>query len=239
MNRTMWICTFALACAFFVACPGAHGGQVMIVNPGFETPALVDDDWAYTSGDPNEGWGYYNNDGNHGPWNPTTTEYPAGAPEGQNVGWTEPGEDGTGAVVPGGYAQVLTEKLKVGMTYTLTVEVGNAIGYDWGGYAVQLLAGGTQAPGGTYSGEVTGGTLLNEDDNELTIADGTFETSTVTYTYDPQHSGLLGEPLQIRLLALGWDEVEFDDVRLDVVPEPATMSLLALGGIALLRRKRK
>ena len=38
----------------------------------------------------------------------------------------------------------------------------------------------------------------------MAIAEDTFETSTVTYTYDPElHSGLLGEPLQIRLLSLG------------------------------------
>ena len=87
---------------------------------------------------------------------------------------------------------------------------------------------------------MTGGTLLAEDDNLLTIAAGTFETSTVTYTYDPAHAGLLGEPLQIRLLAYAAsDEVEFDDVKLDVTPEPATMTMLVLGGFGFLARRRK
>jgi len=200
---------------------GALAAEVAIPidNPGFEYPVLVDDDWGYSMDD--EGWGYYNNDGSQGPWNPTT-EYPGGVPEGQNVGWTSPGADG-----PGGFAQVLTDPeavLKADWTYTLTVEVGNAIGYDWGGYKVQLLAGGTPhtpGDGSDYTGPVTGGTLLAEDDSSLAVPDGTFMTSTVTYSYNPMHSALVGQPLQIRLLALvpanptGEEiEVEFDDVRL-------------------------
>ncbi len=131
--------------------------------------------------------------------------------------------------MPGGFAQVLTDAgatLTADTTYTLTVEVGNAIGYVWGGYSVQLLAGGTPHTPGTgadYTGSVTGGTLLAEDNNSLTIATGTFETSIVTYTYDPDlHSHLLGEPLQIRLLALGGEGADFDDVTLFHSPEPLT-----------------
>ncbi|UCG47626.1 MAG: PEP-CTERM sorting domain-containing protein [Phycisphaerales bacterium] len=216
----------------------AGAAPVPIDNPGFEDPVLADGDWSWSMDD--QGWGYFGNDGYQGSWNVTTAEFPGEAAEGQNVGWAE----GEGYL--GGFAQVLTDpdaRLKAGMTYTLTVEVGYALSTDpFGGYMVQLLAGGTPhtpGTGGDYTGAVTGGTLLAEDDNLLTIAQGTFETSTVTYTYNPAlHSGLLGEPLQIRLIAYAAsDEVEFDDVRLDAIPEPATLALLGLGAL-MLRRKR-
>ena len=139
--------------------------------------------------------------------------------------------------------------LKAGWTYTLKVEVGNAYWYDWGGYKVQLLAGGTPhtpGDGSDYTGPVTGGTLLAEDDSSLAVPDGTFMTSTVTYSYDPMHAALVGEPLQIRLLALipteptGDEvEVEFDNVRLTAVPEPATLALLSLGALMVRRRRRQ
>ncbi len=193
---------------------------VPIDNPGFEDPVLADGAYEYSLD--NQGWGYFDNDGAQGSWNLGPSDYGGNAPEGQNVGWANP----AGVGVPGGFAQVLTDAdatLKADTTYTLTVEVGNTPGYPWHGYKVQLLAGGTpHTPGtGADTGPVTGGTLLAEDNNSLTIAEDTFETSTVTYTYDPElHSGLLGEPLQIRLLCLGnvavgdWTEADFDNVSL-------------------------
>jgi len=202
---------------------------ITIDNPGFEDPVLADGEYDYSMD--NEGWGYFANNREQGSWNPGlpgTSEpgYGGNAPEGQNVGWANP-PDGT-LGVPGGFAQVLTDPdamLQADTTYTLTVEVGNTLGYPWHGYKVQLLAGGT--PGDT--GEITVGTLLAEDNNSLTIAVDTFETSTVTYTYNPAHASLLGEPLQIRLLTLGnvlagdeYTEADFDNVTLFHSPEPLT-----------------
>jgi hypothetical protein len=117
---------------------------VPIDNPGFEDSVLADGEYDYSLD--NQGWGYFDNDGEQGSWNPglpgtSKPGYGGNAPDGQNGGWTNP----RGVGVPGGFAQVLTDAdatLMAGMTYTLTVEVGNTPGYPWGGYKVQLLAGG-------------------------------------------------------------------------------------------------
>ena len=52
--------------------------------------------------------------------------------------------------------------------------------------------------------------------------------------------GIIGtaDPVaQVTLTPISGDAVGYDDFV--IVPEPATLSLLALGGLALLRRKRK
>jgi len=219
------------------ASAGAY--EVTIVNPGFEVPVLADGVWGDLMD--GQGWGYVDNGGYVGSWNIDSPYYGGTPPEGENIGWANSGDG-----VPGGFGQILTETLAAGMIYTLTVEVGNPPGYPWFGYRVQLLAGGTMGSSGDeYADPITGGFLLAQDNNTLTIAEDTFEMSTVTYTYNPAHSAYLGDPLQIRLLCLPnpaeWDDTEadFDDVKLGAIPEPATLSMLALGGLALLRRRRK
>ena len=96
-----------------------------------------------------------------------------------------------------------------------------------------------------------GGTVLAEDNNTLWPDYRKWLTSTVAYTYDSADAGLVGQSLEIRLLNKGidmdapegaeWDGwdivgVEFDNVVL--TPEPATLGLLAMSGLALLRRRR-
>lgn len=149
------------------------------------------------------------------------------------MAYTENPYDGTAR----GLSQVLTTMFAANTDYTLTVEVGNSWDYWWSGYKVQLLAGGT---------------VLAEDDNTLWPDYRKWVTSTVAYTYDSAHAGLVGQPLEIRLLNKGIDMdapdgakadgssivgVEFDNVVL--TPEPASLSVLAMGGLALIRRRRK
>ena len=159
-KKLLYLMSFVLALCLPVSSDGAV--EFLIDNPGFEIPVLADGDYDYSMD--NQGWGYFENDGYLGPWNPQNADYVGEAAEGENVGWAEAGSG------PGGFAQVLLDPdavLKVG-TYTLTVEVGAARTYSSGGYTVQLLAGGTpHTPGigADYTGPVTGGTLLAQDDN--------------------------------------------------------------------------
>jgi hypothetical protein len=61
------------------------------------------------------------------------------------------------------------------------------------------------------------------------------------YTPDtPLAAIAAGDVNGIRLYSVGWTGVAaFDNVSVSVVPEPATMSLLAIGGLALLRRRKR
>ena len=103
------------------------------------------------------------------------------------------------------FCQARPGQLQADTTYSLTVEVGDSLTFPgFPGYKVQLLAGGT---------------VLAEDDDSLTITEGTFATATVPYTYTVADVALVGEPLEIRLLSKGLlsdTEVEFDDVNLTV-----------------------
>jgi len=199
-------------------------GTLPIVNPGFEDEAHTDGDYSFTV----PGWELLNPaDGEMGTWNPDADGavfygYGGNAPDGLNVAFTS--DDGI-LGLESGIKQVLADTLVADVQYTLTVSVGNSYYYAWGeGYKVQLLAGGI---------------LLNEDDNSVAIANDTFEVSTVTWDSTGTALGLIGLPLEIRLIAkAGNDEVDFDNVQLTAVPEPATMALLGLGGLLLYRKKK-
>jgi len=130
-----------------------------------------------------------------GVWNVSDlTDYPGGAPDGVNVAYSQ------GPSI----SQVLSDVVVEGMTYALTVEVGNSPCCAFLGYGVQLLANGV---------------VLAEDANSIPADPATFETVLVTYTSPPGDPNA-GETLEIRLLALG-PEVTFDDVtltRIDCAP---------------------
>jgi hypothetical protein len=206
--RSKTVLTFltVVAAALVALSASAGAAEIPIVNAGFESAVLTDGNWSYDQ----QGWGWVGAD-EGGSWNPDNTGaiyygYGGIAPEGQNVGFAVSGDG-----VDGGFAQVLTETLTANTKYTLTVEVGNNSYYAWGGYKVQLLAGGT--PGD--EGEIIVGTLLAEDDDSVTVAADTFETSTVTFDSTGVDAGLLGQPLQIRLLGKpGTGEIDLDDVKL-------------------------
>jgi len=145
---------------------------------------LAEDDWTWLDV---PGWTQVGGEG-PGVWNVTTGDFaPVVAPEGENVVYTENPALG----VANGVAQVLTETFEADTDYTLAAALGNSWAYYWSGYSVQLLAGGT---------------VIAQDNNTRVPPDYMlWGTSTVAYTYDAAHAGLVGQPLEIRLLNLGID----------------------------------
>lgn len=169
-----------------------RAASVPVANPGFETDVLGDGGLSLTI----TGWDT-SLGGGDGVFNPTTSQYPAGVPGGQNVAYVN--------LSGNRVRQVLSSTLQADGLYTLQVEVGNRQDEAFAGYEVQFLAGGV---------------VLARDDDSLNPASGEFLTATVTYTStssDPQ----LGQLLEIKLLAKGV-QANFDDVRLSFDPGTPT-----------------
>lgn len=150
--------------------------------------------------------------------------FPDGAPEGNRVGIAYR-RFGNGEEGEFGLEQTLVgTPLEAHRTYRLRVEVGNiASGIaqngeffpldGFSGYRIDLLAGGQ---------------VIDQDLNSLasTLGDGEFDTSTILFSTGATHD-FLGQELGIRLVNLNQPdanfptsdlEVDFDDVRLDVLP---------------------
>ena len=209
--------------------------NIPIQNPGFENPTIPDGSFTL---EPPTAWRAYNLDGlfpgratinattitsNIDAFNPSSYFYPNEAPEGENVGNVSLVQaPGSGIA---GLFQTLDTTVVANTKYTLTVSVGSAIGnflnFDLTGspgYRVELLAGDE---------------AVAVDNNSLTIEDGTFSTSTVTYTSSAGES-ILGKNLGIRLVNLlngGGVEVDFDNVQLKAeVVAPTNVTARTLYG---------
>lgn len=93
---------------------------------------------------------------------------------------------------------------------------GDPRGTSYKGYSIALAAGGVD---------------IASDVNGYLPADGTFQTSTVSYLALPGDSSL-GQQLSITLgsTTLGGQETDFDNVRLTAasIPEPSSVTLLGL-----------
>ncbi|MBW4563384.1 MAG: PEP-CTERM sorting domain-containing protein [Mojavia pulchra JT2-VF2] len=233
----------SITIAVITKIPTANAASLSVANAGFEEPIIKEGDFTINV---LPGWTLYDpsnltstsiggGEPIYGAYNPTPDFYVNEAPEGNNVGYvylTYP--SGSGAV---GISQTLTSVLTANTKYTLQVEIGNippvggfiSLG-GFPGYAIQLLAGGN---------------LLTQDFNNLSVTEGAFVTSSISYIASANDSNL-GKSLEIRLLNLLQSdgiEVNFDNVKLDAiqVPEPASILGITLGfvGASLASKKER
>jgi hapalindole H/12-epi-hapalindole U/12-epi-fischerindole U synthase len=219
----------ALASLTLVFISTGYSASLLISNHSFEDPVTSAGTFITSNSSGPSGWDIYGPTASNrqfGVLNPAmTTLYVGGmVPDGANIGVVFL----LGTAGEGGLQQTLSNTLQLNTAYTLTVEVGN-IANDpnpphssfnftgFPGYRIDLMAGGS---------------VLASDNNGLSISDGAYATSTVSFTTGLSHLNS-GENLRIRLVNLNGSgiEVNFDDVRLDAVavPEPSSALLLGLG----------
>lgn len=221
------------ALVFALAAAKSQAVSLTVTNPGFEniTGQTVFNE--FTFGTPT-GWSLYNpfNIVNQstvytGTLQPNGVQFfPVPAPQGSRIAiFYNSGSKGAGVY---GFQQTLADTLQANTQYTLTVQVGNIASgtsqnntfYDlsnFPGYRVDLLANGVP---------------IVSDINSLSIGEGAWATSTVTFTTGPTVTP--SQNLGIRISNLNAtngtpdNEVDFDDVQLTAVsvPEPGTWALL-------------
>jgi hypothetical protein len=217
-----------IAAVLFVGLVTAHmqcpcsAVPLTIANPGFETPAFSDGGYDFLVEPSQQGaWGWQIGDGAF-IYNPLASDYTGAAGNGTPSG-------GAGAQIAGIYqfgdyaiAQQLVGSdmipsndddplVQEGTIYALTLAIGQrALGNpnsSWGGYIIQLRAGGASGP------------LLGEETNVITPPPGTFVTRTLaincpTFT-NPE---LYGQPIFIVLHKATESltaTVDYDNVQLD------------------------
>lgn len=206
-------CLASLAVAAGLATQ-ASAALIPLVNPSFEA------DKAFV--DPAQGWiktGVHNFVGGSG-FNVRPYEAPADGSYHIVLG---PGDATTNS-----YTQVLTAG-DVGGTVTLDVAIGNRSGYTTlaSNNVISILLDGTVAASAVLSANPALGTWTN-----------------LSATYTVQ-AGDVGKALGVRISHAGtgtWDNnrVEADNVRLDLtaIPEPTSLALLGVAGLAMIRRRR-
>lgn len=193
-------------------------------NASFEDGALGEGDWDFNVGAP---WG--ETGGTYLENNAITASDPT--PYGDKsvrIGWS-------GAV----YQEIGTWSADT--NYEVTVWIGQR-GTAGSWLVGELWGGGTSGYGGPDVSlwDNVGATWV--DYHWFNVADlGGSLSGDVSWTFNTSAfnaDGLTeGAPMWLRLAADGAADMQIDNVR--VTPEPATLALLSLGGVALLRRRKQ
>ena len=138
----------------------------------------------------------------------------------------------------GGTAQFLqatSHVIQEGYTYTLSTDARSLVVNNLG--CTQFLEAILLDDGVNPLVQVAGG-AFNSGTTPV-YGDDTWRTYSVSFTASAADAG---KTITFYIAAQGSGTNKYgwvDNVQLDAVPEPATVSLIALGGLTLLRRKRK
>ena len=193
----------------------ASAASILIENPSFDllvggTTAPVAEDWGTADGGDVAGWSGVL-------WSGAVFSTDHTVPTDNSIGWINSGGD---------MLQTLAGGLMSNMTYTLELEMiqrssqfGDPVISD---FVLELR----DSSGITLSG------------GSLDIPDMVDERSIATYTVTT--GAVASGDLQIYITYTGTGQRNFDNVTLDAVavPEPASLALIAVGGLAIVRRKK-
>ena len=193
-NAQAWIDNLQLAYA--PTPPPPPGPEIVIANHSFEAP--VQPDGLYTINNV-PGWvgtGTFHVANPRNDWFGGTSEGSSANPiDGANI---------AGINVGGRIYQDVTAVLRPGVTYSLSMLVGQRIGVPFGNPQIRLIAGGQ----------------VLADTAPVAPASGSFTEAGLTYD-SPAEGDALGQPLRIEITSAGRDaQVWIDDVVLTVGPTP-------------------
>ena len=213
MNAQRWMAAVLVgaSAAVFSSLPAA---AAVVTNGSFEEDQLSTDTWLYAA----HAWTAV---GDSGTFNPPSAAYLNGAPFGHQVGFIQSGWGKATGVLE----QTLDVSVVAGAEYHLAALIGRRLDnplLPWEGYVMSLWAGDT---------------LLASDDTSVDPGMGAFaETSIMARAV--VGAGVVGLPLRIRFEA-HYGQTDIDDVRLEIVPAPAGITLAAACAVRLLRRSRR
>jgi hypothetical protein len=222
--RTTLALTAAMGSLILGAAP-ANAASIALINGNLETPGT---NFPVLNANNNPAHGWYHTAET---WAVTTT------------GPSSPQEAGGGAMhglihgqASGGAIRQVTPTVMVeGTTYTAMMDIYHRDFTSSGSGTFSLISGTSSGSGGTI-------TILNTTTGiTAPVTQGQWLLDvTVQYTATAADAGnFIGIAIDNVSGASNW--IEFDNVRLDAapIPEPASLGLLALGGLGLLTRRRR